>query len=254
MTPAKEERPIRPKADGFPCAPLVEALLDIQFDTPLNDDEMAAAQEALRPVYPSFTGIPHLELSFDIEQEALDVAQREVRYRGDGADPTEVVLLQPNGMATSQLTPYRDWNALFGRFVRDLETVEKTTRNRNPRRIAVRSINRIDVPPHGRAVRYEDYFALYPHLPRGLDPIADFGMQIVLNVPEIDAVAKIAVSGTPPAVEGMASFLLDIDLFRTANLPADRSELYGLFAAFRKAKNDLYRTCLTPQALREFEE
>jgi uncharacterized protein (TIGR04255 family) len=48
----------------------------------------------------------------------------------------------------------------------------------------------------------------------------------------------------PPPVAGHTAFILDIDLYRTENLPAG-NELWPLFDTLRAWKNKLFEACIT---------
>lgn len=241
----------RPKAEGFPLAPLIESLIDVQFENSFAEQELSLAKDALSDVYAEIIETPHHAVNLDLETGATDI-RTETRYRLVGADTTEVMLLRHEGIATSQLAPYKDWEHLYSRFARDFQLINGSFGPRKLKRVAVRSLNRIDVPPTGEIVQYEDYIALQPTLPDGLDPINSFRLQITVSIPELLAVANIAVGGLPPALEDKASFLLDIDLYRDVNIPDDARELEALFVEFRRVKNDLYKKCLTEKALKEF--
>jgi uncharacterized protein (TIGR04255 family) len=235
-------------------APLIESVIDVHFDHEMTGEELESAREALGPWYPTVAATPFHRLIVHAETESLEVPEPQRHYRGQGEDPSEVVLLRPDGLAVSQLAPYRDWATLYRRFARDLGAVTQAIRQRAFARMAVRNINRIDVAPEGGIVRYEDYLEVYPRLPAALDPIGDFRLQLVQEVPEIQATAKITAGTYPQVAEGFASFVVDIDLFRTDAVPTDQEGLERLFLEFRRVKNDLYRTCLTRRALKEFDE
>ena len=246
--------PARPKADGFPLAPLLEAVIDVNFRPHLTDEELKIGRSCLSSFYPTFTGTPFHEFRVDAEAAAVELVSSRVHYQGIGRDTTELSLFRPDGLGSSQLAPYREWNDLYGRFKRDLEALYSAVGKRELTRIAVRSINRIDVPPSGDLIRYEDYLTVYPHVPDDWVTIDDFQLQIVKLIKEVGATAKIIVKRHPPAADDCASFFLDIDLYRSTDLPAAGDALDALFDQFHTAKNDLYRSCLTPVALKEFEQ
>ena len=254
MTPSAAIANHRPKADGFPRAPLIEAILDVHFDKPLADDEMDRARTALEQYYPSFAVQAQHNLNFNIEANSVEVGTPQRHFRGTALDVSELVLLRPDGVGTSQLAPYRDWASLSNRFSRDLALVYEATGRRSFGRMAVRTINRIDIAPEGGVVRYENYLSVCPQIPPALDPLQDFNLQLLVPVSEIEASARIIVGSFPQAVEDKASFVVDIDVFRTERVPSEAAELADLFEQFRISKNSLYRTCLTERALKEFEE
>lgn len=244
----------RPRADGFPLAPLIEALLDVRFELSLTDAEVEGAVAALGRAYPEFARVPFHDIRVDAEAGSVEVAAPRMHYRGQGSDSSEIALVRPDGFAASQLAPYRDWKELYGRFTRDLSIIFEAIGTRPLSRMAVRSINRIDIAPQDNLIRYEDYLTVYPHLPAELDPIEDFQVQILRNFPQAKAAARIAVRGHPNVVAGHDSFIVDVDLFRAVDVPDFGSPLDAVFDEFRQVKNSIYKTCLTPLALEEFEQ
>lgn len=249
-SPAGETSHIRLKAEGFPTAPLIEAVIDVHFAEPVNSAQLTQIRDALKEHYPDFhSGTRH---SVIVDAQSVQLGDSESHYQGSGSDPTELSLLRPDGIATSQLAPYRDWPTLYGRFRRDLDTTFRVVGERPLARMAVRSVNRIDVPPQEGVLRYEEYIAVHPQLPAALDPLLDFQMLLVRSEPEIGAIARIKIGGFPPAMEGMGSFVVDIDLFKTDDIPTVQSDLDDLFSRFRDVKNRLYQQCLTPRALEDF--
>lgn len=243
----------RLKAEGFATAPLIEAVIDVHFADPIVDDELARLRDALSEFYPAFHSTLEQELLFDAGSQSVQVSGGRSQFQGAGHDTTELSLLRPNGLAASQLAPYRDWDSLYGRFRRDLESAFKLLGERPLSRMAVRSINRIDVPADEDGIlRYEHYIAVHPQLPAELDPLIDFQLSLVRDEPEVQATAKIGIGGFPQAVKGGGSFVVDIDLFRTKDVPSKLIDLDVLFSQFRDVKNRLYRNCLTPRALEDF--
>jgi len=141
---------------------------------------------------------------------------------------------------------------LFDRFARDFEIVEAFIGKRRFTRLATRFINRIDVPLIDGRAEYEEYLAVHIGLPKGVPVIGDFYFRFALPVVEIQADATIQSAVMQPAAEGVASFALDIDVFRTMDLPDGRADILELLSRFRDSKNRLYRQFLTPKALEEF--
>lgn len=244
----------RPRAEGFALAPLVEAVLDVQFQESLSPEQVEAGWVRLADRYPSLRKMHQQQVRFDAESESLSIQDPTVHFRGEGEDTTQVAILRPDGIATSQLAPYRDWDSLSGRFNHDLTDVLAAVGDRPFRRMAVRSINRIDVPPDGPVVRYEDYLTVYPIVPSQLDPLNTFQLSLSVPVPEVGGDATVMVYRVPGAVEGKASFIVDVDVYRQENVPSAGSDFAELLLAFRDAKNRIYRACLTPRALKEFQE
>lgn len=243
----------RPRAQVFPTAPIVEAVFAIQPRDAFQDQELTEAAELLAPYYPKRTAMPFAEFSYDAEAATIDVNPVRQTYRLESDDPSELVLVRPDGLFVSKLAPYRSWDDLFNRFKRDFVAVESVFRDKGIGRIACRYINRIDVPFEGSIARNEDYLSVYIHLPESIEATGPFQLRFELPVPEINSLAVVQSGLMPPAVEGQASFALDIDLSRSFDVDLDFSDALEEFSKFRDPKNQLYRKFLTPKALDQFQ-
>ena len=113
--------------------------------------------------------------------------------------------------------------------------------------LAVRYINRIDVP--GDSVDLEEYFRtspeIAPELPQELE---GFFMQLRLPCSEISGQAVINQTIVPPAREGVVSVVLDVDLFRTAEVPQDEEQIWEFFEVLHEWKNRIFEACITDSA------
>lgn len=244
----------RLKAEGFPAAPLIEAVMGVSFEGGLSEEEVRNLADRLAQFYPTSSMLPHREFKVDLEAETIEFEEPRSTYRLEGSDETEVALIRPDSLGVSQLAPYRSWELLFERFGRDFDVVWQLLDRRRISRLGVRNINRIDVPIVDDIACYEDYLQVYIRMPESVENIGPYSLHFELPIPELEALAKVHSGVMSPAVEASASFLLDIDVARTTNLPNDRGELLALLMRFREAKNQLYRQFLTDKALAEFEE
>lgn len=242
----------RPRAQGFPTAPIVEAVFAIQPRDEFQDLELTEAAELLAPYYPKRIAMPFAEFSYDAEAATIDVSSGRKTFRLEGDDLSELALMRPDGLFVSQLAPYRSWDDLFNRFKRDFVAVESVFRGKGIARIACRYINRIDVPFEGSVARNEDYLSVYIHLPESIEATGPFQLRFELPVSQINSFAVVQSGLMPPAVEGQASFALDIDLSRNFDINLDFSNVFEEFSKFREPKNKLYRQFLTKKALDQF--
>jgi uncharacterized protein (TIGR04255 family) len=56
----------------------------------------------------------------------------------------------------------------------------------------------------------------------------------------------------PPAIPSFSSFLLDIEIVRTGDLPAKQDDLRPIFAELRQSKNQLFEQMITDEARQIF--
>jgi len=224
----------------------------VQFGGGLSDTEATSLKEALTPHYPNVNVTTHRDIRVNVEAETVELGDPRNIFRLEGKDATEVALIRPEGLSVSQLAPYKSWDVLFDRYRRDFDTVIGAMESKTITRMAVRYINRIDVPLVGDIAHYEDYLSVHIRVPDSIPAIGNFHLRFVMDVPELGADATIQSAVFPPTVPDKASFALDIDLAREKDIPQEREQFLALFAEFRAAKNKLYQQFLTPKALAEF--
>jgi uncharacterized protein (TIGR04255 family) len=62
----------------------------------------------------------------------------------------------------------------------------------------------------------------------------------------------INVAMVPPPVPTVVSVVLDLDLFRTTNLPQTEDELWAFFEKLRHRKNQVFEACITDDMRKRF--
>jgi uncharacterized protein (TIGR04255 family) len=252
-SPSSSDGPARLKAEGFPTAPLIEAVFEVRIDGGLTAEESRSTADALSRDYPKLAESKQAEFNFDAPTVTVEVSEVRSIYRLEGKDDTEVALIRPTGLTVSQLAPYRSWETLFKRFSRDLAVFDKVLGVRTVTRLGVRFINRIDVPFDARGIaEHEEYLAGYVKLPDEISEVTDFSYRVNVDLSDIEATATIQSAVMDAAVEGKASFALDIDIVKTVGLGTSRRKLLSQLNEFRAPKNRLYRLLLTEKALKDF--
>jgi len=125
-----------------------------------------------------------------------------------------------------------------------LEHLRETAKPARITRIALRHINRIDIPT--LPVELKDYFHTSPELARGLpQSMAGFFMQVLLPLEDVKASVNIVETIVEPPQPGIVSVVLDLDFFRTVELPGTEEELWNLFEVLRVKKNAVFDKCIT---------
>lgn len=242
----------RPVAEGFKKTPLIEAVIDVTFRSQLAPELILDLRALLATSYASYSEDVVRAFHVDLETETASIQPTGAIYRFVGEDSSEIALLRPNGFASSQLAPYRCWEDLFSRFARDTTKLCDAA-HMEPARIATRFINRIDVPMKDGIAEHEEYLAVNIRLPDKVKGIGPFQLGFQLYSAEQKAEIVIQSSVVEPAIEGVASFTLDIDVARSRDVPTDWSECLKIISSFRDLKNYYYRALLTSKALEEFE-
>lgn len=202
---------------------------------------------------------PQFEMTgtFGIEAggQASAVASRtQIGFSVTSADRLYVIQPQVSGLTVSRLRPYETWERFseeafrIWRHYREVMAPEMITR------LAVRNINRIDIPVGDKAVELSDYLRTLPDLSPDLPlPMNGFFMRVTLPVPQIFGSAIINQTIVPPPAEGFLSVLLDIDVFRSEGCPNDEASIRAFFEDLRRQKNSIFEACITDRSRELFQ-
>ena len=211
----------------------------------------------LSKFYSHSANLASFEVQIDGTGGTAKLAQQPNGFRLNTDDQAEVALIFPNGLATARLAPYPGWEALRDRALANWTEWRRASPARQPTRIGVRYVNRIDVPIEGEAgkISLSKYLEFRPLVPNisGQRPFAGYMQQVTLptDTPPWSATITSAVVAPPPLLNHI-SLLLDIDLFRTAEIPANEDELWKLVDGVRGLKNRIFESCITDEARKLF--
>jgi uncharacterized protein (TIGR04255 family) len=239
--------------------PITEAVIAFQFQDELATDGMAKVTEKFASSYPTYE--PNFELAVSVERELNGIGAKATAstklagFRMSGGDQFDLIIFNTHDLAISRLAPYLGWVDLFAKARQSFETFRSLVGYRNLTRLAVRYINRLDIPSAVTdRIEPATYLRTFPAYP-GLDPIAfdEFGTQVIFKVQDIQARARVATAGVPSPLIDHKSLLLDIDIFCVDDLPNRPESIYELLEKLHTAKNIVFETCVTDTARELFD-
>jgi len=229
----------------------VEAVIELRvapFVTPAKLQDLARALNAKFPLQApmqltQFTAVGLVPSADQVVQPTI--LQSAVGHRLTNAGNSRVAQLRQDGFAYSHLAPYSKWSPfrseareIWSRF-RALCPDSKLTR------CALRFINRIDIP--SEKVELEDYFQLYPQVPKSLPQQDVIGETLSLQMPQNDigCMANVVQALVPPGKPGHVSILLDVDIFRLQIEDWDDDAAWSYLEKMRVRKNEIFEGCIT---------
>lgn len=235
--------------------PITEAVIGIRIVASVLDKAQQKVVRRLKGDYPHSQPLREVRINLSGTEGHVELEYKSQGYRLTTDDQTDVVLVVPDGVTIARLTPYLGWEGLRDR----AKAIWKTWRDLTPHhaidRIGIRYINRIDIPVNRRpAIRLEDYIKLHPQIPPiGSGPMLGYMMQVTLPTsdPRWRATITSAHVMPPPVPENM-SLLLDVDVFRTEDLPVNDGEFWSVIDQARVIKNAIFENCITDEARRLF--
>jgi uncharacterized protein (TIGR04255 family) len=240
-----------PRQGHYPKAPITEALIDLQVELPEGTTvtDLATVHVGLEAAYPTKKNRILGEVQAQVGNEGTTAAARSkhLGYVFMSDDATQVFQARLDGFTMSRLAPYDSWEPFRNEAKRLWTVYCSVARPVKVTRLAVRYINRLDLPlPVADLKEYlRTVPEVSPDLPQNL---AGYFMQ--LRIPQEDISSVLVVNQTiiDPVKPGVASVVLDNDIFRTDDFGINETEIWDFFEVLRKRKNDVFEACITDKA------
>lgn len=231
-------------------APISQALIDVQVAAGKPVD---LARLAVLP--PEIAGNFHQLTPLFVSSVALEmqvgqsprVDARQVGFAMQGRNEHRYALqIRSDGLTVSRMEPYEKWENLRDEFLRLWSWYSGVVEPDRATRLAVRYTNVIDLPlPLGD---FKEYLQTTPEIGAGLPAgLSGFAMQLQIPQPELPGMVILNEALAPPRKAGVASVILDLDVFQTQNIPkglGDRLEV------LHNIENDFFEGSITDK-LRE---
>jgi uncharacterized protein (TIGR04255 family) len=230
--------------------PITEAIIDIRVQAPegLSADALERCQEGQRETYPERRAAKHARGLFEFGPQLTSTATSSaqlVGYTFVSADQKQFFQAKLDSFTVNRLAPYCGWEAFRDEARKLWRVYQEVVRPQKVTRLAVRYTNRIDIPTANK-VDLGEYLRTYPELAAGLPQRLDgFLLHLIIPYPDIKCTLVLQETLADPPGPGVVSVVLDIDLFRTDEVPADDEGVWGFFEQLRARKNEIFEACIT---------
>ncbi len=234
-------------------APITEALIDIRIK-PIED----AGEEVIQKLNDAeIDGYPEKQemriQGIGIEFPVIETKTQNT-YNGHrfiSPDNKEVFQARMNGFTFSRLEPYLDWENLISSAKKLWASYLELLGDVQIIRIAVRYINRIDVP---EGTSLDDYFVALPSIPEKLpDGLISFLSRAAVPFDEENATALITQSMSE-VKKDVATIIFDIDVFRVGDYSNTSEDLWVDMEKLRHIKNLVFFESLTAKAIDNYRD
>lgn len=230
--------------------PITEAIIDlrVELSAEIGLPELSKAREGEEATYPTVEQLNAVFGQMQIgSQVSATAGSRHIGYLFRSGDGRQIYQARLDGFTMSRLAPYEDWNALRDETRKLWDIYRTVTKHPKMTRLAVRYINRIDIPYPFQD--FKEYLRTVPEvspdLPQGL---AGYFMHLEIPFEDIKSLALINQTIIEPASQNVVSVVLDIDIFRTVDLPADEEGSWAFLEELRLRKNQVFEACITDRA------
>jgi len=237
-----------PTRPHYSKAPITEAIIDIRVRLPerVRLDDLERLHGVIRADYPGKSSRSLFQGRFEAEEKGVSASaiKKPMGFLFKSRDEKQIVQARLDGFTMSRLAPYESWEP-FRDEARRMWTLYRDAVNPDAAtRIAVRYINRIDVPlPCGDL---KDYFRTVPEVAPGLPQLlSGLFMQLTIPQNDIGCTTILTEALIEPTTPEVTSVVLDIDLFRSENVPQGDPELWALFETLHDRKNHVFEACIT---------
>lgn len=237
--------------------PLKEALVDIRVTLPqgITLSNLAPLSEQVAKDYPERQ--ERRSGGFQIEFKEGKIVDPQVIDEGpDGylcytSDKLQLVQFRLDGFTFNRLKPYTSWKQIRAEAFRLWELYRKAVGPTLISRIALRYINRIEIPLP--LVDLRDYLAAPPSIPTNVSGnLSSFLTRVVVRDPSTGIETIITQTGDTPGKPEQTALLLDIDVISLAVYDKDGELAWETLDRLREMKNKVFFESITTKTLELF--
>jgi uncharacterized protein (TIGR04255 family) len=232
-------------ATHYSNAPITEALIDIRVEPSAAADLelLESIHHRVAKEYPRKKKRLFVEGLFSAGEEIGASAKQTIMgFAFSSQDDKQIFQARRDGFTFSRLRPYGSWPELRDEARRLWDIYRESIAPQGITRVAVRYINQIDIPS---LTDYKEYFGTIPEVAPVLPQhISNFFMQLHFPQPDFGGILILTQTVVPPPQPGMNSIVLDIDVFKQADMTSD-AEIWTLLEKLRDKKNEFFEGCIT---------
>lgn len=237
--------------EHFPNAPITEAIIDFRATLPpeSNLERLLEMQKSIIARYPGKRerNSWQAEFSLDAKGSKFGSVTKPDGFFYLSPDEKQIVQARLDGFTFSRMKPYHSWKEFLAEAKELWGLYEATAKPQQITRIAVRYVNRIELP--GATIELDEWLNTYPSTAPGIpQALAAFFMRLVLPWPDVGALAVVNMALDPRRDKPDAlPVILDIDVFRESVFTGDFGEVWPLLEKLRDIKNQVFFSSVKPK-------
>jgi uncharacterized protein (TIGR04255 family) len=243
-------------APKYQYPPIMEAVIELRVNGVLTLKEREKIAKKLKKDYPNSQEINEVGINIGPNgaESAVTVNEPAKIFRLASDSQSEIIIISPQSLAVACLAPYPGWDDYLTKVVAAWKIWKSIAGTRVISRVGVRFINRIDIPVNGvEKIELEDYLSFFPKVPSFSDsPMENYFIQITKRTSNQLWSTNITSTIQPPPMIGYMSLLLDIDVYRTEEIPLNDEDLWGTISEARELKNGIFCRLITQRTAELF--
>lgn len=241
-------------------APIIEALIDLRVTQAqgFSIGDLESIRDATADRYPrqesTYTGQVNIPVGEPAQVETL---HQQTGFRLSDQGGRQILQARIDGFTFSVLAPYDRWETFRDEARRLWNLYRSVTQAESITRVAVRYINRIDIPTgDAPTVKLEDYLRTYPEISDSWPYKNMWNFFVQLQIFQEDLGCMLALNEATTQSPNMetTSILLDFDLFREEYEEPWRADddavVWEFLEQLHARKNEYFERSITDETRR----
>jgi len=226
-------------------------MIDLRVELPEGTgvNELEKVHQGLESAYPARKDRILNEFQGQFGDQGAAAAARSIHvgFLFISRDEKQIFQARLDGFTMSRLAPYERWEPFRDEARRLWDVYRSVAKPTKLTRLAVRYINRLDLPLP--VADLKDYLRTVPEVSSDLPQnLAGYFMQLRIPQEDVNSLLLVNQAIIDPAKPGVASVVLDIDVFRVDELPTNETGIWEFLEQLRVRKNDVFEACITNKA------
>jgi uncharacterized protein (TIGR04255 family) len=218
--------------------PIAEAIINFQVDLPegVRLSDLERCQDAAYPIKKDWV--------VDRGTVSGSLTPGQVGFLFSSADPRQFYRVHLHGFSVHRVTTYPGWDPFRDEARRLWDLYRRETRPQKVTRLAVRYLHRLDLPVPVKDLK--DYLRTFPEVALPLpQEMAGFFMEANVPQPDLKGTLLLREVLAPIVTPAAVSVVLDIDLVRSDEIPADEGGIWAVIESLHTRKEDIFEASIT---------
>ena len=234
-------------AQFYENAPIVEAVIDLQVENEsFSEESFTKFSRSVSGRYDKRSPVNEAQFQINVPNGDVKRDFKNIGYRFVSNEADRVIIVKGKGFTFSNLPKYKGWSKFSAEAKNHWANFVKSLEPNKIRRIAVRYINKINIPATS-GVELKDYFNIYPEISDDISPsINGAYMQVKIPQPDLgkNFASVINLATAEPDEPGFVTIILDIDVFALVEIDPTDSNLWAMLDQLREKKNKLFEASI----------
>jgi len=237
--------------------PITEALVDFRVMLPpsFSADAFREAKPDLANRYPQIDEMRQFETTIELNADKPPATDHRDRgllgLKFTTPDNRQVAQFRTDGFTLNRLKPYTSWGELEPEALRLWSVYVRIARPNAVRRIALRYINRIDLPLDTDLARWLEVAP--PHFPGVEGAVADYVMRVTTQDPAFGTTSSVVQSLQRVPGHSARVLTADIDVYEVGDVATEVDALGPILDRLRNIKNRIFFGMITDNLVARFQ-